>query len=135
MLVTAFEANEDVPSMKNVTNCLLHEERKLTERMVSDARREGTMTGKQRPKGQRLKCHHCGKFGHIRPNCSEWDKSKGGSNEKESRSTKVRVNGAEVRRRDSGSSDGDCVGLMVNHVLSSSSAGGLNEWIVDSHLL
>ena len=41
MLVTAFEANEDVPNMKNVTNCLLHEERKLTERMVSDARREG----------------------------------------------------------------------------------------------
>lgn len=126
MLVTAFEANEDVPKMKNVTNCLLHEERKLTERMVSDARR---------PKGQRLKCHHCGKFGHIRPNCSEWDKSKGGSNEKESRSAKVRVNGAEVRRRDSGSSDGDCVGLMVNHVSSASSAGGLNEWIVDSHLL
>ena len=45
VLVTALEANEDVPKMENVTNCLLHEERKLTERMVSDARREGTMTG------------------------------------------------------------------------------------------
>ena len=44
----------------------------------------------------------------------------------------MRVNKAEVRRRDSSSSDGDCVGLMVNHVLSANSTGPLNEWTVDS---
>ena len=44
----------------------------------------------------------------------------------------MRVNKAEVRRRDRSSSDGDCVGLMVNHVLSANSTGPLNEWIVDS---
>ena len=37
-----------------------------------------------------------------------------------------------MRRRDSSSSDGDCVGLMVNHVLSANSTGPLNKWIVDS---
>ena len=29
----------------------------------------------------------------------------------------MKVNKAEVKRRDSSSSDGDCVGLMVNHLL------------------
>ena len=37
-----------------------------------------------------------------------------------------------MRRRDRSSSDGDCVGLMVNHVLSANSTGPLNEWIVNS---
>ena len=89
------------------------------------------MTGKQRPKGKGPKCHHCGKFGHIRRNCNEWVKKKNDSNEKEARSKKLRVNKAEVRRRDSSSSDGDCVGLMVNDVLSANSTGLLNKWIVD----
>ena len=44
----------------------------------------------------------------------------------------MRVNKAEVRRRDSSSSDDDCVGLMVNHVLSTNSTCPLNKWIVDS---
>ena len=37
-----------------------------------------------------------------------------------------------MRRRDSSSSDGDCVGLMGNHVLSANSTVPLNKWIVDS---
>ena len=81
------------------------------------------MTGKQRPKGKGSKCHHCGKFGHIRRNCNEWVKKKSDSNEKEARRNKLKVKMAEVRRRDSRSSDGDCVGLMVSHVLSANSTG------------
>ena len=48
----------------------------------------------------------------IRRNCNE-----------EARSNKLKVNKAEVKRRDSSSSDGDCVGLMVNHLLSGNSPG------------
>ena len=70
------------------------------------------MSGNQRPKGKGPKYHHCGKFGQIRRNCHE-----------EARSNKLKVNKAEVRRRDSSSSDGDCVGLMVNHLLSGNSPG------------
>ena len=132
VLVTALEANEAVPKMEVVTERSLHEERKLKERVGSERSREGAMTGKQRPKGKGPKCHHCGKFGHIRRNCNEWVKKKSDSNEKEARSNKLRVNKAEVRRRDSSSSDGDCVGSMVNHVLSANSTGPLNKWIVDS---
>ena len=132
-LVTALEANEAVPRMEVLTACLLHDERKLKERVErvgSERSREGVMTGKQRPEGKGPKCHHCGKLGHIRSNCNKWVKKKSDSNEKEARSNKLTVNKAEVRRRDSSSLDGDCVGLMVNHVLSVNSTGPLNEWIL-----
>ena len=78
VLVTALEANEAVPRMEVVTERLLHEERKLKERVGPERSREGAMTGKQRPKGKGPKCHHCGKFGHIRRNCNEWIKKKSG---------------------------------------------------------
>ena len=71
VLVTALEANEAVPRMEVVTERLLHEERKLKERVGSERSREEAMTGKQRPKGKGPKGHHCGKFGHIRRNCNE----------------------------------------------------------------
>ena len=98
--------------MEVVTERLLHEERKLKERLSSERGREGAMPGNQRPKGKGPKYHHCGKFGQIKRNCHE-----------EARSNKLKVNKAEVRRRDSSSSDDDCVGLMVNHLLSGNSPG------------
>ena len=70
VLVTALEANEAVPKMEVVTERLLHEERKLKEPVGCERSREGAMTEKQRPKGKGPKCHHCGKFGHIRRNCN-----------------------------------------------------------------
>ena len=94
--------------MEVVTERLLHEERKLKERLGSERSREGAMPGKQRPKGK----GPTEKFGQIRRNCNE-----------EARSNKLNVNKAEVRRRDNSSSDGDCVGLMVNHLLSGNSPG------------
>ena len=74
MLVTALEANVEVPKIEVVTERLLHEERKLKERTGVGASSERAMTGKQRPKARGPKCHHCGKFSHIRRNCNEWIK-------------------------------------------------------------
>ena len=103
-LVTALGANETVPRMEVPTTCLLHDERKLKERVGSERSTKGAMTGRQRPKGKGPKCHHCGKFGHIRSNCNKWVKKKSDSNEKEARSNKLTVNKAEVRQRDISSS-------------------------------
>ena len=72
MLVTAFEANMEVPKLEVVTEWLLHEERKLNEQEDVGARSDRAMTGQQRSKTKGLKCHHCGKFSHIRRNCKEW---------------------------------------------------------------
>ena len=69
MLVTALEANAEVPKMELVTERLLHEERKLKDRKSTDVSSEKAMTAKQ-PFKKGPKCHHCGKFGHIRCNCN-----------------------------------------------------------------
>ena len=76
MLVTALEANVEVPKIEVVTERLLHEERKLhvQEWTGVGASSERVMTGKQQPKARGPKCHHCGKFGHIRRNCNKWIK-------------------------------------------------------------
>ena len=135
MLVTALEANVEVPKIEVVTERLLHEERKLKERTGVGASSERAMTGKQRPKARRPKCHHCGKFGHIRRNCNEWIKlsqcnervrTKSNTSQKETR------NKLKVRRRDSSSSESDCIGLMVNHMMSASSSSRTKDWIADS---
>ena len=134
MLVTALEANEDVPKMESVTERLLHEERKLKQRaeVGASTSSESAMTGKQQTKRKGPKCHHCGRFGHIRRNCKEWAGMKCDPSQKEDKSFKPKANRADVRRKDSSSSDSDCIGLMVNHMMSASSTSRLSDWIVDS---
>ena len=69
MLVTAFEANETVPSMNTVIERLVHEEKKRQERNPSSSTGEGAMAAKHHKKGS--KCFFCKKFGHIQRNCRE----------------------------------------------------------------
>ena len=139
MLVTAFEANVEVPKFEVVTERLLHEERKLKERADVRGRSERAMTGQQRSKAKGVKCHHCGKFGDIRRNSKEWVRTKPEARRKpetpqasQETRNKLKANRAEVRRRDSGSSDSDCIGLMANHMMSASCSSRMNDWIVDS---
>ena len=102
----------EVPKIEVVTERLLHEERKLNERADVRVRSERAMTGQQRSKAKGLKCHHCGKFGHIRRNCKEWVRTKSEARRKpetpqasQETRNKLKANRAEVRRRDSSSSD------------------------------
>ena len=61
-LVTALEANVEVPKMEVVTERLLYEERKQTDCVTSSS--EGAMAVKQRTRWRGLRCHYCHKFGH-----------------------------------------------------------------------
>ena len=63
MLVTALEANAEVPSMEVVTERLIHEDRKANERETASS--EKLFFGKKSKK-KGPQCHGCGKFGHIR---------------------------------------------------------------------
>ena len=131
MLVTALETNAEVPKMELVIERLLHEERKVKGR-GDDASSEKAMTAKQAFK-KGPKCHHCGKYGHIRRNCRKFaQEKKSGSNEGDrTRSVKHQANTAGTRQGDSSSSDSENVGLVARHALSAST-GRHDSWIVDS---
>ena len=66
MLVTALEANVDVPRMELITECLIPEEWKLKERGSINTTSVKVMAAKPRPKRNGPQCHYCGRFGHIR---------------------------------------------------------------------
>ena len=125
MLVTALEANTDVPKMDIVTERLLHEERKRNSRDDSEPSSERAMTSHSRRK--LVKCHHCGKLGHIKRNCrllfSEELKSKSHHHGKE------RANKATTSDVYSSDVDTDSDALVVCHALAVSNT---NNWIVDS---
>ena len=66
VLVTALEASENVPKMEVVTERLLHEERKSKDRADTSTSAEKAMNSRQRPRRKALRCHHCGRLGHIK---------------------------------------------------------------------
>ena len=87
MLVTALEANSEVPTLENVTERLLHEERKLKDKISESGGADGKalMAGKYNARynnnnniGNRNKpCWNCGKTGHLQRECEEPPKEKG----------------------------------------------------------
>ena len=117
MLVTALEANAEVPKMELVTERLLHEERKLKDREEA-GRSEKAMTANHKYKKKGPKCYNCGKFGHIKRNCRAPLKTEGDS------STEQKAHTAKVE------SDDESVGLVVQHAMSSHTK--TDSWIVDS---
>ena len=132
VLVTALEANAEVPKMEHVTERLLHEERKLKDQSVgTNSEKAMTLKHKKGPK-----CHHCGKYGHIRRNCRKFAaETKSDSSEKgDTKSVKQHAKAAKVREDDSSSSNSDSdseIGLVTCHALTTS-AGRQDTWIVDS---
>ena len=70
MLVTALEASQDVPKWALVTEQLLYEENKMREKQTGGAESKA-MTSKHHINKKGPKCFHCGKFGHLIPNCHQ----------------------------------------------------------------
>ena len=71
MLVTAMEVSSEVPAMESVTERLLHEERKRTER--ADGDKETALASRGKKKFS-FKCYHCNKSGHYKKNCPQLKK-------------------------------------------------------------
>ena len=131
MLVTALEANAEVPKMELVTERLLHEERKLKGREEASASNDKVMTAghRFRRRGRGPKCHNCGNYGHIKRNCRNPPQQKSEGDTRQTGGTKQKAStaNAEVRKE----SDSECsVGLVVQHAMSSHSKKP--DWIVDS---
>ncbi len=111
ILVTALEANVEVPKMETVTERLLHEERKMKERSGSETNATNdemkAMFVNRQSKGKGAKWYHCGKFGLIKRNCRELNNLKHDGNKSEfneSIDNKHKANtAAKPRRTDSSS--------------------------------
>ena len=144
-LVTALEANKDVPTMEIVTERLLHEERKLLERKTTDSttNHDKAMTTSHKKPKKGPKCYYCHKTGHIQRNCTLKQKREAEEETRERRQLSSRVNKIShkantVSYRDSDpQSDSESIGLVVRHALSVEEERGMIDtspslWIVDS---
>ena len=122
MLVTALEANSEVPKMEVVTERLLHKERKQKDKesLVSSSSKALSVS---RSKKVVPKCFYCGKPGHLKKQCRLLPTNR--ETAKRGKGSKPEANNASLHRH-SGSEDEV---LVVNQVLH---AGIDGKWIVDS---
>ena len=143
MLVTALEANKDVPKMETVIERLQHEEMKKNER-GSIENTEEAMTVKHKPHRKGPKCHYCHKYGYIQRFCKEREKAAQSTNPKDNSTvnkhhrttssvkTSHKVNSASVKKRSDSELDSDEAGLVVKHALSVLETTHESQWIIDS---
>ena len=130
MLVIALEANADVPEMEVVTERLLNEERKMRDK---DDRKcsKSTKVMTARFKNKSLKCHYCGKIGHIKRNCFilAADEKKAKSDHKDWKGIKHKANKVAHKQEDGCSSSSEFDALVTSQALTASES---SNWIVDS---
>ena len=124
VLVTALEANEDVPKFEVVTERILHQERKSKEKGQNG---EGVLITHRYFKAKPKKCHYCGRMGHIKKFCrdfkAEKEHQKGDKKEKSHKATTVTT---------CEESDSESSGLIASHALAVVSSTEDYTWIVDS---
>ena len=78
MLVTALEAYENVPKLEVVIERILHQEKKSKDRNETSLITESAMTSRKSVRRTFIKCHYCGKLGHIKKNCRNFKAEKEG---------------------------------------------------------
>lgn len=131
VLVTALEANPEVPALAVVTERLLHEESKIKSRTAETSQEEALTARFKR--FTHVTCHFCHKPGHIRRDCFEYAKVKGQVRPLQDK-RKPKTGAAfkvTISADDEVSSDCDSTGLVVQHALSAD-ANCHDRWILDS---
>ena len=128
VLVTALEANSDIPSLSVVTERLLHEETKLRDRLHQAGPEGALITGAKK----KLRCHFCRRLGHFRRDCSDFAKVKEQNKPTSARmKTKMGAFKVTISAHDGNSTDSESTGLLVQHALSADS-DARDQWIFDS---
>ena len=129
MLVTALEASTEVPQMEVVIERLLYEEKKLGEREKSPIPSRRVMVASDHKGNKKfIKCHHCGKLGHIRRFCKDLNKDK---NKKESGNQGNKNKGNQVEKGQPGPRK-ESLGLVMQSLAASADGIKSETWIVDS---
>ena len=129
ILVTALEASTEVPQMEVVIERLLYEEKKLGEREKSlMPSRKAMVASDHKGNKKFIKCHHCGKLGHIRRFCKDLNKDKS-KKEPGNQGNKNKSN--QVEKGQPGSRK-ESLGLVVQSLAASACGINSKTWIVDS---
>ena len=129
MLVTALEESIEVPQMEVVIERLLYEEKRLGEREKSPIPSSRVMVASDHKGNKKfIKCHHCGKLGHIRRFCKDLNKDK---SKKESGNQGNKNKGNEVEKGPPGSRK-ESLGLVVQSLAASACGINSKTWIVYS---
>ena len=133
MLVTALEANPEVPKLEVVLERLQNEEKKLLEKSAADQQNkhpENALIVKSR---NGPICFYCGKNGHVKKFCEELRKKQ---EEEEMKSKKEKeessffcYQGKPASQFNDSDDDIDCIAL-VSHVTSLEHKK--KDWVVDS---
>ena len=131
MLVTALEANSEVPKLEVVTERLLHEEKKLSEKSEQYKPPENALLVRSRASGGPV-CFYCGESGHIKKFCEEWKKKI----EEEEKKGKMKQNEessffcqrAKSRFDSDSESEVECIALASQ----ASTVEHSNHWVIDS---
>ena len=121
MLVTALEANSEVPKLELVTEKLIHEESKLSKKIASSSESEALLSSHKNNRNfsNKVVCFSCGEQGHIKRFCNK--------NSKKPKSKSYVAAGADV---DLGSDFSDN-GLVAESEVSLT-VNNSENWIVDS---
>lgn len=114
VLVTALEANEDVPKLEVVTEHILHQERKSKDRSEASSSTESAMTSRKTFGRKPIRCHHCGELGHIKKYCRDLKAEKEGRKERKNKSQKA----AATVTRENSDSESSGLKLLLMHCLS-----------------
>ena len=125
MLVTALEANQDVPKWALVTKRLLYEENKMREKQTGSVESKA-MTSKRHINKKGPKCFHCGKFGHLKRNCRLL-----GESVKRDYPKKNGFLTKKTKMEPSYSKNEHVVGLFAHHALTTN-YNEKSSWIVES---
>ena len=124
VLVTALEANTDVPSLAIVREKLLHEETKMKGKPSQEEALAVSFKKKWR-------CHFCNKPGHFKKDCEELAKLKGQAKPVQVKK-KTKMGAFKVTvTQDDDSTDSESTGLVVQHALASE-YNARDRWILDS---
>ena len=86
---------------------------------------ESAMTSRKTFRPRSIKCHYCGKLGHIKKNCRDF-KTEEGRKEKKTKAQKAAPTTTQEN------SDSESSGLIASHALSVSSSNEQSIWIIDS---
>ena len=136
MLVTALEANAEVPKLEIVTERLLNEERKMKERANSNSSNnsfpgnnsgENALLVSNKFRKDTRTCFYCGKSGHIKAFCDELKKKIEEQQEEKRKSERANFSYCAQKRDESSDDEYECIALVSEVVNEKNS-----KWIVDS---